>query len=289
MIMFIVRSGHGDRLAALRVPDAGIEVRLMDYRQLLRSAALPRATYIFTGLDGIPLYWLRLAAQVCRQLRDRGLRVLNDPARVLSRYGLLRRLHDAGFNSFNAYRAEDPRLPARWPVFLCCEGDHRGPVGSPIHAPDALRRAVDDAVAAGLPIASLLIIEYAAEETRPGPGRSHACFRVGRAGFAHPWVDRVAEPGRREITPPALYEEEHRIVRDDPYGAALAPAFEIAGVDYGRGAFGLAGGRPQLYEIVTDPEIVFGERHPVPLRRQSYALFRASYLSALRAIDTPGG
>jgi hypothetical protein len=292
MIVFVIRSGPGDRLAALRAPDAGIEVRPMDYRKLLGSSQLPRATYIFTDLDRIPLFWLRLAAQVWRQLRDRGQHVLNDPARVLSRYGLLRRLHAAGFNRFNAYRAEDTGLPARWPVFLHCQGDPLGRASGLIHSPEALRRTVDRAVAAGLPIASLLIIEHAAEETRPGLYRRYGCFRVGPARFAHLCVDAsdwAAQESRPGLTPPDLEAEERRILRDDPWGPALAPAFDIAGIDYGRADFGLVGGRPQLYEIDTNPEIVFADATPAARRQPSYDLFRASYLSALRAIDTPAG
>jgi hypothetical protein len=291
MIIFVTRLGHAYTLKGVLAADAGLEVRRIDYRELLSATELPRATYVFTDLDRIPLYWLRVCARIWRDLRDAGMRVLNDPARVLTRYGLLRRLHNAGFNGFNAYRVEDEAMPARWPVFLRCEGDHLGPVSELIHSPDALPRAIDDAVAAGLPLASLLVVEYAAEETRPGLFRKYGCFRVGAARFAHTCVDDAtwaAKFGRRDLTPPELYEEEHRIVRDDPYGAAVAPAFAIAGIDYGRVDFGLVGGRPQVYEINTNPDIVFDDEHPVALRHRSYDLFRANYLAALRAIDTPG-
>jgi hypothetical protein len=292
MILFVLRTGHHYTVKALQGLDGGVAVEAMDYRVLLGAGELPRATYIFGDLDRIPLYWLRLAAQVWRRLQDRGFTVLNDPARVLSRYGLLRRLHAAGFNRFNAYRVEDQPMPARWPVFLRCEGDHLGPVSDLLHSGDGLQREIDRAVAGGLPLASLLIIEFAAEQTRPGPFRKLSCFRIGRARFAHTCVHDaswVAKTGVRGIAPPELYEDEHRIVRDDPYGTAIAPAFDIAGVDYGRADFGLVGGRPQLYEINTNPDIGFEEEHPVALRRSSHGLFRANYLSALRAIDTPAG
>jgi hypothetical protein len=290
VIVFVARIGHSYTLKALQAGDLGLTVRLINYRDLLEAKSLPRATYIFTDLDRIPLYWLRLAARIWRDLRDAGLRVLNDPARVLSRYGLLRRLHNAGFNGFNAYRVEDEVMPARWPAFLRCEGDHLGPVSDLVETPAAMRQAIDRAVADGMPLASLLIVEYAAEERIPGMFRKYGCFRVGAARFAHTCVDDgqwIAKIGRPDLTPPELYAEEHRIVRDDPWGAALAPAFDIAGVDYGRADFGLVGGRPQLYEINTNPDIVFEDEHPVALRHRSYDLFRDNYLAALRAIDTP--
>lgn len=291
MIIFVVRQGHAYTVE--EVPRAiGIEVRVMAYRTLLTLAELPRATYIFTDHDRIPPHSLRRAAAVWRRLRDDGMRVLNDPARMLSRYGLLRRLHAAGFNSFNAYRVEDGVMPAQWPAFLRCEGDHVGPVSGLIHGPDEMRRAIDGAVAGGIPLASLLIIEYAAEEIRPGLFRKYGCFRIAGTGFADLCVDHsdwVAKIGRLDVTPADLLDDEFRILCEDPHGAALAPAFDIAGIDYGRADFGFVAGRPQVYEINTNPEIAFECEHPQGLRRRSYGQFREHYLAALQAIDMPAG
>jgi hypothetical protein len=290
MIVFLTTPSFTKMHEALLAPDAGIEVRVMDYRQLLDAKTLPQATYVFTDLDRLPLYGLQLAAQSYRNMRQSGLNVLNDPARVLSRYGLLRRLHDAGFNGFNAYRVEDDRMPERWPAFLRCEGDHVGPIPDLLRSAAELRQAIAAAIDRGLPIVSLLIVEYAAEPVRPGIFRKLGCFRVGPSRLAHTCVHDigwVAKVGRTGIATAELYEDEHRIVRDDPYGAVVAQAFDIGGVDYGRADFGLVGGRVQVYEINTNPDIVFAEEHPVPLRLESYRVFRANYLAALRLIDTP--
>ena len=62
--------------------------------------------------------------------------------------------------------------------------------------------------------------------------------------------------------------------------------FDLAGVDYGRADFGLVGGRPQIYEINTNPEI---KLRPPPAklqrRNESVDLFRSNYLEAMRTID----
>src|SRR5262249_6383707 len=156
-----------------------------------------------------------------------------------------------GFNSYNAYRADEERRPERWPVFLRCEGDHQGPISELLHGPTELTDEIARATDRGFPIAALLIIWYAAEETRPGLFRKYCCFRVGEAGFAYTCVDSnnwVAKFGSPDVTTPEeLSEEEYRIVRDNPWGPALAPAFDAAGVEYGRADFGLVDGRPQLY------------------------------------------
>jgi hypothetical protein len=223
-------------------------------------------------------------------LRSRGITVLNDPARVASRYGLLRKLYRAGINRFNAYRVEEAVLPERWPVFLRCEGEHEGPRSGLIHDPDDLQREIGAALAEGVPIVSLLIVEYAAEPLRPGFFRKYSSFRVGSHSFAHTCVDDnnwIAKIGRRDITPMELYEEENSVVRTNPYALHLAPAFDLAGVDYGRVDFGLVGAKVQIYEINTNPHMQFDDDHPVALRHESYRTFRENYFAALRAIDSP--
>ncbi len=216
--------------------------------------------------------------------------VLNDPARVASRYGLLRKLYRAGINRFDAHRVEDAVMPERWPVFLRCEGEHEGPKSGLIPGPDELQREIAAALAEGVPIVSLLIVEYAAEPLPSGIFRKFSSFRVGSRSFAHTcvhddnWIAKTGQPG---IAPMEIYEEELRIVQTDPHGPDVAPAFDLAGVDYGRADFGLVGGKVQIYEINTNPHIEFAGDHPVPLRHESYRTFRANYLAALRAIDSP--
>ena len=81
-----------------------IDVRVVGYAVLQAQQRRPLATYIFTDLDRVPFWQLRELAQIYRDLRANGCRVLNDPARALSRFGLLRSLNRAGVNSFDAYR-----------------------------------------------------------------------------------------------------------------------------------------------------------------------------------------
>ena len=67
----------------------------------------------------------------------------------------------------------------------------------------------------------------------------------------------------------------------------MLDVFNIAGIDYGRVDFGLVGGRPQIYEINSNPMV---DPKPsaslIERRNQSVALFRANYLEAMDAIDT---
>jgi hypothetical protein len=292
MIVFVLTAEHRYTHKTLLEPDIPVRVGLLSYGELLDAKAVPRATYVFTDMDRLSLWELRLAALAFGRMRDQGLRVLNDPARAASRWGLLRRLHLAGINDFDAYRVEEGVRPRRWPVFLRAEGAHLGPMTDLLHGWDRLQAEIDRAVAKGAPLTSLLIVEFAAEPALPNFYRKFGSFRVGRSSFAHNCVDDdhwIAKIGKMGITPPDLYIEEQRVVRDDPYGPQVAIAFDIAGIDYGRVDFGFVKGRIQIYEINSNPDIAFGDDHPSPVRQESYRIFKEHYLDALRAIDTPDG
>ena len=147
MIVFVTTRGHAYTHRDLCDLADSARVAIMEYRQVLTATALPRATYVFTDLDRLSFWWLRVAADTYRLLRARGITVFNDPARVASRYGLLRKLYRAGINRFNAHRVEDVVMPARWPVFLRCEGEHEGPKSGLIPGPDELQREIAAALA----------------------------------------------------------------------------------------------------------------------------------------------
>src|SRR5262249_7605081 len=68
---------------------------------------------------------------------------------------------------------------------------------------------------------------------------------------------------------------------------AVAAAFELAGIEYGRADFGLVDGKVQLYEINSNPHMIFEGKHPSAVRQKAYRQFEQNYFDALRAIDTP--
>ena len=209
-------------------------------------------------MDRLSSEELAHAAKSYRMLRGNGLPAYNDPARFLGRYGVLRRLHQEGINSFNAYRADSFEPPRRWPVFIRSDGDHEHPLSDLIGDQDQLDRKLALLVADGVPLSSLLIIEYAAEEVRPGLYRKLSVFRVGDRMIGYTcvhddqWLVKYGKPG---IAPAELYEDEHRMVRDNPYGEEMRRVFDLAGLEYGRVDFGFVAGRPQIYEINSNPDI----------------------------------
>ena len=287
-IVFVTTAEHQYTHAKLCGEPGAPDVKVQSYAQLLRSKSLEDATYVLTDFDRLSAPRLRDAALFYRRVREKGCRVLNDPSRFRSRYGLLRCLNRLGLNDFNAYRAEEMVAPARWPVFLRTEGNHAHPVSPLLDDAEQLQRAVKAAVAAGFPFSSILVIEYCAEPVRPGLFRRFSVMRVGDRllGYtcAHDdkWVVKYGQPG---IAPPDLYDEEFEIVKTNPFGEQMRRVFDLGGVEYGRVDFGVVGGRPQVFEINTNPNIRLDPPpSPAPRRNESVALFKVNYLEALKAL-----
>jgi hypothetical protein len=268
-----------------------VDVRVLGYPEVIQSKHMPTATYIFTDVDRLAPATLVHIAETYRRLRDGGGKVLNDPARMLSRFGVLRALHRAGINDFDAYRVEDLEEPRRWPVFLRVEGNHTRPLSGLLHDRAELDAAIDRSVADGSPRPALLIIEYCAEPVVPGLFRKLSAFRIGDRLLGYTCVHDdqwLVKYGKPAIATPELYEEEYRFVAECPFAETLMSVFDIAGVDYGRVDYGLVAGRPQVYEINSNPDLKLRpEPGPVARRNESNELFAANYLSALKAIDTP--
>lgn len=224
-----------------------------------------------------------------RGLGRAGIRALNDPALFLGRYGLLRGLCRAGLNSFNAYRVDSGERPSKWPVFLRLEGNHSSPVSGLLQneqeLEDALQRAIDD----GAPRSTLLIIEYAAEPVTSGVYRKLSVFRIGDRLLGYTCVHEdnwLVKYGKSGIATPELYDEEYSFVAQNPYAAAVRPAFELAGIEYGRVDFGIVGGRTQVYEINSNPHIELRPKDvPNARRGESFSLFRTNYIDAMNSID----
>lgn len=262
---------------------------MVTYDQLLKRKSPYRATHVFTDLDRLPNWRLHEAALLYRKVKRAGLRTLNDPARFLGRFGLLRGLHRVQINDFNAYRADDFATPSRWPVFLRLEGDHAAPVSGLLedeHALDnALKRAIDD----GAPRSALLIIEYAAEPVQPGVYRKLSAFRIADRVLGYTCVhddNWLVKYGALGIATPEMYEEEYSFVAENPHAAAVSKAFDLAGIDYGRADFGLVGGKPQIYEINSNPHVDLTPQPALSARRnESIALFRTKYIDAMEEID----
>ena len=268
------------------------DIRPMGYHRAFRARRLPRATWVFGDLDRLGFWELELAARLYRVLAAAGQRVLNDPARLRQRFDLLRALHVGGLNAFDVWRVTEGGVPPRYPVFLRTESAHRGVLSDLLHDPQQVAAAVDAAIARGLPARELMLVEYCAQPVRDGLFRKWAMFRVGDrmvpalGVFESGWVAKGGEIG---IAGQALYEDERAAILEHRHAEPLRAAFELAHTEYGRADFGLVDGRPQVYEINTNPTLGRVTAHPFPARVESDSLSFTGLVDAFAAIDTPRG
>ncbi|MEM9303679.1 MAG: hypothetical protein AAGE01_16285 [Pseudomonadota bacterium] len=276
---------HRDVVAALGRQRA----RSTCWEDLLQARRVLQGTYVLTDFDRLSPEQHRAACERASRLRtEHGCRVLNDPVRMPTRFGLLRRLHRAGLNDFDAHRVEACPDELRFPVFLRSEVGHERPLSDLLNDPQDVAAALDAALEAGHPESRLLLIEFRGEPVDGGLYRRIGAYRVGdqivAAEHVHErhWCVKYGTPGGATT---ALYEEEFETVTANPYAEELMRRFELAGIDYGRADFAFAGGRIQLFEINTNPEVHPPGEHPIPLRRRSEAIVWENYLSALVAID----
>jgi hypothetical protein len=292
MIQFLHSRGHSYTVKEVKEASKAPPIRCVHYDALIRARSLRGGTYIFTDVDRLSFWDLEHASHLYLQMKNAGLRVLNNPAVVRTRYPLLRALRAAGLNDFNAYRVDEMDAVERYPVFVRKIHGHRAPLSDLLQTEEEMRKAVDAAIAAGTPRENMLIVEFAAEPLRPGLFRKMSAFRIGAAIVPHISVHDtgwLVKYGRKFDNIEDLYAQELTLLQTNPYAEHLKKVFDVAGIEYGRADFGLYQGRIQVYEINTNPHVSPPSAHPSPSRIKSMKLIWETYLAALDAVDSPNG
>ncbi len=289
MIQFLHTRGHNYTVKEVQADSHAPDIRCMNYDTLIRARALRGGTYIFTDVDRLGFWDVEQASHLYLQMKSAGVRVLNNPAVIRTRYPLLRALRAAGLNDFNAYRADEIDAIERFPVFVRKIHGHRAPLSDLLQSREELQKAIDSAIASGTPRENLIVVEFAAEPLRPGLFRKMSAFRIGDAIVPHISVHDtgwLVKYGRKFDNIEDLYQQEFGLLQSNPYAEHLKKVFDVAGIEYGRADFGLYQGRIQVYEINTNPHVAPPCKHPSASRIKSMNLSWGSYLKALHTIDS---
>ena len=292
MLIFVTTRGHAYTLRAIVEQKLGAVAppsMAVTYDTLFQAGQVPRGTFVFTDVERLYPWEARLAADVFRSLKSEGLRCLNDPARVLTRYELLRTLHSNGINPFDVYRAEDRPRPKLFPVFVRGDQDHGFPYSGLLSSQDELENHLGALVKGGTPLRGLIVVEYCAEPVCDGIWRKFESFRIGdRTHIGHHVTQDswLVKEGNSEISPEWLYRDEYRKVTEDRCPDAVDKAFELAGVEYGSADHATVGGHEVIYEINTNPDIRAIHPHQQKIRDETMAHSRAIMGASLFAIDS---
>lgn len=229
------------------------ELRL--YEDFLNWPADRRGTYVFADLERLTDAQLVIVRDYADQLQRQhpAARVLNHPQHVLRRRSLLETLHAAGINSFRAFPILGLPADIRYPVFLRKEREHEGPASQLVGDIHALRLEALRIAIAGIRLDQILGVEYCETRSPDGCYRKYSAFRIGdRIIAAHIVFSRhwVAKDGGS--TDPQMVEEA-AFMRDNPHESWLRNIFDLAHIEYGRIDYSLLDGRPQIWEINTNP------------------------------------
>jgi hypothetical protein len=291
MIYYLVTNRYRTTIRRLlrTAPELRGFVRYLTYEELFFQHSAPIGHYIFSDIDRLSPYERQEAAIFARALRqaEPAAKVLNDPVLTLARVALLAALHRAGINDFTAVRLDTGERPPRYPVFIRAEDGHFGPETDVLRDEVAFDAAVRAMLAAGIPLRGRIAVGFAAKPDRAGNFRRYSAFKIGGRVFADElfvsdtWAvkDRVARWDAGTIA------EELAFVRANPHRDAIAEAFAVGHIDFGRMDYGVVDGRIQVYEINTNP--TFALRELLAARSERPRLVRKMIVEALRAIDTP--
>jgi len=287
MIYYLSRKEHQYTVNSI-INDASLT--LLDYDTALKCKKLPKGTYIFSDLDRLHPWDLELAAILFRVLEADGNKVLNDPAKVILRYNLLKRLENEGINQFGVYRHAAGEYPKRYPAFIRRDTFHEGVFSELLNNDNEVDACYSKLDAAGRPLNNLITVEYAAEEEAAGFFKKLSVYRIGDHYLRDTSViqkDWIVKSGENGVAGEDYFADELAAMNLVPHEETIRRVFNLANIEYGRLDLGFYNGKPQVYEINTNPTVSsISLKDPSPSRKESRKIIVHNYLSALNAIDT---
>ena len=292
MLAFIISEEHQyavrDVLETRHHPLHG-RIFILSYSEFLSLPELPRATYLFLDIERLTPDRLIAAPKRIALLEKAlpGTRILNRPDRIVDRLTIMRRLWDAGINGFRVVPVTDPPADLRYPVFLRGMQDHEGPRSTLIGDAAELDRAV-----AALPSPDgFAITEYIDARNAEGLHEKRSYMRIGDRLFpaardvSRNWVCKGEYSNPEGVAQPDV---ELAFLTGTEDRDALQHAFEVTKIDYGRADYAVVDGRPQLFEINTNPWVEPPEGVPAWAQRSAGTIV-SSWLSAIEALDADSG
>lgn len=241
-------------------------MRYLLYNDLRSMRRLERGTYIFTDHERLSPPQRELARQLWATLSavDPPVRLVNDPHKVLGRLAYLRRLHAEGINRFRAVSALEPvdlLRSLRYPVFIREERAHQGTLTSLLSRPDDLVATLRRLRLRGFYRRDLMVVEFCDTADAAGIYRKYSAFRIaGKTIPRHVLFSRGWNLKQPDLNDERLQAEHDEYLRTNPHEAEIERLFDLGGFDYGRIDYSLLDGKPQVWEVNSNPTV----RHLTP-------------------------
>lgn len=238
-------------------------IRVLLYEQLLETATFEPGSYLFTTFDEVtPSMGRYIDALAARFVETPGVRVLNDPARVVRRFDLHAKLWEAGRNRFRSRRVTADLADVRYPAFLRAERSHDGALSPLLHSAPEVEAWIGRVLALGRRLDDLMVVEFCDTADSDGFYRKYAAFNVDGTivprslSCGREWMLKFAGT---ELSM-AMAQEELDYVNGNPHRAELEEIFRIGAIDYGRIDYSMLDGCVQTWEININPTIGRGLR-----------------------------
>jgi hypothetical protein len=247
------------------------------------------SSVIFSDYDRLPSEHRLKMAVIADQLIDRGIRVLNHPQQSLLRAPLLNALHTAQINSYRAFLASE--LPAlnpeslHFPVFARLANAHKGPATLLLQGWDALQSELDKAKTHGIQPSQVLIAEFCETKGADGLYRKYSCFCIDSTILPRhmiastQWVLRIPD-----LITPELIQEERVFLESNPHEQLVRRVFEIARMGYGRIDYSVVDGRLQVWEINSNPYVMYPPEKYKPLQMPNQKWFAPRIIRLFEAL-----
>lgn len=267
MITILTTARHRYTIAGFRrVWGASLShvINALSYERLFIATSVPQGVFVFTDLDRLSSEDLQRAGNWYQLLVEAGATVLTNPARFVGRLSLLRQLHRLGINQFTAFPLEE-RRKARFPVFLRFAEGHDGPKSELIYDSATLEAEIERRRTHqnGRQLIVVEFLEYGESDDR---FYKFSHFRVGpHLIFCGMSCGRSWCRKETEDIDSAVIEREIRASSSTKHDNTLMQCFEAAGIEFGRIDYAIVGGKIQVFEINTNPDI--GVRCPPGLER----------------------
>lgn len=263
-------------------------VRVRAYEERIDPATLPDGTFVFADVDRLDPAQTAAADTLWQALAARGSRVrlLNRPGVSLRRAELLAELHRRGWNDFAVRPAAAARDGLRFPVFVRDRHEHEGAATPLLPDAAALEAALARLVAEGRDPGRLLLVEFLDTKGSDGLYRKYAATVVGGRVIAHHVMfARDWEVKGPSLTEPAMVAEERAYQLDNPHATRLRELFRVARIDYGRVDYGVRDGALQVWEINTNPTLLYPPHRYTAEQMPAKRWFVDQFDAAILAVD----
>jgi hypothetical protein len=133
----------------------------------------------------------------------------------------------------------------------------------------------------------LIVVEFCDTADSAGVFNKYSAFVIGdRIVPAH--IDSSCEwvVKDTDLISPDISQREREYIEANPHEAWLRDTFALAHVDYGRMDYGIKEGRPQVWEINTNPVVALAPHAYKPFHLPVKRIFADRIKPAFEAIET---